>query len=190
MPILVTPPTPACSSSDLLEWNPTMDFVLLAERPDQLETVARWHHEAWGRPAGVGFDATLEKVRVCAGRDPLPSMILGLSGEGSVVGTVTLSRWELDIDPSFEFWLGGLYVDEARRGDGIGRALVSEGIRRAGALELSILHLQTEELGGGLYRKVGFRPVEVRHLDGYRALIMRLIVAEARGVAAVTSPSS
>ena len=75
--------------------------------------------------------------------------------------------------PDLEHWLGGVYVSEARRGEGVASLLVDDVMARARAKGVEALHLQTEELSGGLYRRHGFEPLEEVDHGNHRALVMR-----------------
>jgi GNAT superfamily N-acetyltransferase len=61
--------------------------------------------------------------------------------------------------PSFEGWVSDLFVDEAARGHGIGRALLDDVVARAraaGAAQLSLESGPAREAAHALYRSSGF----------------------------------
>lgn len=91
---------------------------------------------------------------------------------GEVLGAAELKIREMDIYPDYEFWLGGVYVDEPRRGRGVASALVREVLSRARAAGIERLYLQTEDLSGGLYRRHGFEPIEEVDYKGHRVVVM------------------
>jgi putative acetyltransferase len=66
---------------------------------------------------------------------------------------------ELDGKPAgfiglIEDFIGGLFVDPAAHGHGLGKALVLHAVALKGALELEVY--AENEMAGGFYRKLGF----------------------------------
>ena len=99
-------------------------------------------------------------------------MLVLATKQGQVIGAAELKVREMDIYPDKEFWLGGVYVEEAARGKGVASALVNEVLSRARALGIQHLYLQTAKLDGGLYAKHGFEPLEVIRYKGQQVLVM------------------
>ena len=157
-----------------------MELVLLADRPQAAEQVAAWHWRAWGQGDGLSRGEVLERVRAFIGRRTAPLMVLAVDG-GQVVGCAQLQRHEVAEYPDFELWLGGVFVAEQRRGEGVASALVGEVVDRARAAGVEALYLQTEELTGGLYRRHGFEPVEEVDRGHYRAVIMKAELGDRAG---------
>ncbi|WP_339858319.1 GNAT family N-acetyltransferase [Pseudohongiella acticola] len=149
-----------------------MEIEYLADRPDAIDLVARWYVEEWG---GSNSRLTLESVSrsltSSMNRDSLPLMLLAVE-QKRVVGAVELKIREMSIYPDKEHWLGGLYVDPACRGSGIGRQLIKRAIALASTLGVSMLYLQTERLDGGVYASLGWKPYEQVSNKGIDVLIM------------------
>ena len=149
-----------------------MEIEYLADRPDAIDLVACWYVEEWG---GSNSRLTLESVSrsltSSMNRDSLPLMLLAVE-QKRVVGAVELKIREMSIYPDKEHWLGGLYVDPARRGSGIGRQLIEHAIALASTLGISTLYLQTERLDGGVYASLGWKPYEQVNNKGIGVLIM------------------
>ncbi len=64
-------------------------------------------------------------------------------------------------------------------GPGIGSGLAAEIARLAPSCGVSTLHLQTERLDGGLYRRLGWRPLEPLRHHGLEVLVMEKYVGAA-----------
>lgn len=63
------------------------------------------------------------------------------------------------------FYVGHLGVNETKRGQGIGQALIANAQERAGKVRLPFLSLDVSEQNPGaerLYQRLGFKPVETR----------------------------
>ena len=91
----------------------------------------------------------------------------------AVAGVAALKLHEMeDVFPDREHWLGGVVVRREYRGRGIGSALVREVERVAAGRGVELLHLQTEDLDGGLYARLGWEPRERLTYRSYEALVM------------------
>ena len=62
--------------------------------------------------------------------------------------------------PSLTPWLAAVWVDEAKRRQGIAAALLDEGVRRAGALGVERLYLNSLPALQPFYTGLGWRIVE------------------------------
>jgi len=159
--------------SELTREMAPLDFVPLTERPDAIPQVARWWCDEWGLPQlHKSLDAYLSEL---ASLDPdkLPIHILALNGR-PVVGVATLKDQSAlqNLFPDFQYWLSGVYVPPALRGRGIATALCLKMVDIAKSRGVTRLHLMTEALDGGLYAKVGWKPVRQVHVDGLDLLVM------------------
>lgn len=149
-----------------------MEFLLLADEPLAVETVASWYFEQWCRESGrYTKEQVLAKVSAATNRTDPPLLILAkLNNE--LVGAAELKIREMEAYPDYEFWLGGVYVTSHARGYGVASALVNQALRRARAAGIKQLYLQTEDLTGGLYVRHGFVPVAKVESKGIDVLIM------------------
>lgn len=154
-----------------------MDFPLLADIPEAADTVAKWYFDEWASSvSGATIDKVKQKVAQSISRHTAPMVVLA-SEDGLVIGAAELKLHEMDIFPEYEYWLGGVYVDESRRGSGIGSLLVKQVIERAAKAQIDRLYLQTEALDGGIYTRLGFSPLEKVNYNGYDVLVMKTDIA-------------
>jgi GNAT superfamily N-acetyltransferase len=159
-------------------------FAPLFDRPDAIPVVARWWCDEWGLPRRhETLDAYMNEL---AGTEPgrLPVHLLALREDG-VVGVATLKdRSDLQVMfPGFQYWLSGVYVPLPLRGKGIATALSLQIVDIARTRGVSRLYLQTEALDGGLYAKLGWKPLERVRLGGPEQLVMVIDVRSAKGAA-------
>ncbi len=86
-----------------------------------------------------------------------------ISAAGDVVGFL---MWGVD-DEDGSCWLGGILVDEARQGGGVGRAAVVEALRmlreRAGSVGFALSYRPENTVAKALYASLGF--VETGEVD-------------------------
>lgn len=149
-----------------------MNFELLADRPESIELVSRWYYDEWGRmnpkttPEGL-----TQKLLLSMNRDRIPLILLAIDQQ-VVVGAVELKFREMAMYPDKEHWLGGLYVTPGYRGSGIGKQLVQQAVKLAHELGVKKLHLQTEQLDGGIYGRLGWRPAAQINNKGIDVLVM------------------
>ncbi|KIO35163.1 GNAT family N-acetyltransferase [Shewanella sp. cp20] len=152
-----------------------MEFCLLADDPSAADTVARWYYDQWCRASGRhSFQFVRENVSSATCRLGAPMIVLAKQ-KGELVGAAELKIREMEMFPEYEFWLGGVYVREQARGQGVASALVKEVLRQARRAGIAMLYLQTEDLSGGLYTQFGFRHLE--QVDS-KGVLVTVMVAE------------
>lgn len=158
---------------DVSEEGGRFDFVPLAERPDAVPQVARWWCDEWGLPQRhESLEAYLSELASLK-PDDLPFHLLAL-GEGNILGVATLKdRSALhELFPDSRHWLSGVYVPPSHRSRGIATALCLKMVEVAKTKGVGRLHLMTEAIDGGLYAKIGWRPLRQIHVEGVDLLVM------------------
>lgn len=153
-----------------------MNFCLLAERPEFVPTVVEWLFDEWGNPGrGDTLEGAIDRMRNRMSIDHFPVHVIALE-DNSVIAFAALKFPEMDLDGR-EHWLGSVYVAPAARGRGVASALVEEMIRRARAHDIKLLTLQTEQLDGGLYAKLGWTAFDQVQGSRTQVLLMELRLA-------------
>lgn len=149
-----------------------MELSLLADEPSAADTVATWYFNEWCKASGrYGKDHVLKNVSAATNRDKPPLVVLAKEA-GTLIGAAELKIREMDIYPQYEFWVGGVYVEQSQRGKGTASKLVVNVIERARSFGIEKLYLQTEDLNGGLYARHGFKPIEQADSKGVTVLVM------------------
>ena len=100
-----------------------------------------------------------ERLRAVAA-NPSAALFTAESG-GAVVGALTLVWY--DVPSGRKAWIEDVVVDAARRGAGIGGALVREALSQAaaaGVLRVMLTSSAARRAARALYRKVGFEEAE------------------------------
>jgi len=148
-----------------------VEFVYLADHPDHVPTVIRWWQTVWADRMGE-TDQSEKTLLDSLGKNELPIHVLAMV-DGEAVGTAALKDQELaDLYPDNNYWLGSVFVDEAWRGDKIASALTEHIADLARQRSLPHLYLQTINLSGGLYAKLGWQALEEFESHGERNLLM------------------
>lgn len=151
----------------------TVERILLSQNPALLPVVAAWYFTEWGRhmPGRTEADEC-QRLEVFLHDAALPLLLIALD-DGEPVGAVQLKFHERTERPERQHWLGGVYVRESHRGQGLAAVLVEDLMLRAAALGVRDVYLQTESDDGGLYRRLGWAPLEsVEHAGGFPVRIM------------------
>ena len=148
-------------------------FEFLADRPAALPLLARWYFGEWGQlnPA-TSTERIAAKLSESMNRDSIPLVMLAVMGD-EVIGSAELKYREMTIYPEKEHWLGGVFVVPEHRGKSVAAQLIDAVIDTARTLGVEVLHLQTERLDGGLYRKLGWQREEQVGHRGLEVLVMQ-----------------
>jgi len=150
-----------------------MKIEFLANRSDAIPIIGRWYNLEWGRRfQDETEEQSIEKLNQYLNTDRIPLILVATDGT-EILGAAQLKYREMkDIFPEKEHWLGGVFVAPEQRGCGIGEQLVQEIVILASSYGVCTLHLQSEQLDGGLYRKLGWLPVQQVDNHGIRVVVM------------------
>jgi GNAT superfamily N-acetyltransferase len=155
-----------------------MQFISLSEAPHLLPQVARWYFDTWGRHLpGMSLDDEQVRLEVYLQQDELPLLLLAIQDQ-QLVGAAQLKFHERTERPERLHWLGGVYVCQAQRGHGLAARLIEEVMSRGRGFGVRDVYLQTERDDGGLYRRLGWKPLEMQvHASGVPVRIMQRSVS-------------
>ncbi len=149
-----------------------MELQLLAENEQALPIVAEWYFMEWGYLKECNSLVRVkESLSDYLNTDKIPLLVLAAEA-GEILGAAQLKYREMTIYPDKEHWLGGVYVAKSHRGESIAEAIIARIISLAEQLGVSKLYLQTEHLDGGLYSRLGWKPIEKVTYRGLRVLVM------------------
>jgi len=130
------------------------DIGFLADDDRHFELFAAWLHAQWSVPRGESLENRRRSLRMMMRVDRLP-VALTAYWQGSPAGIVSLRRTDLQTRLRVGPWLSALYVDEAMRGRGIGRALVQATLTLAAWLDHPEVWLFTTDRGS-FYTELGW----------------------------------
>jgi GNAT superfamily N-acetyltransferase len=155
-----------------------MQFISLSEAPHLLPQVARWYFDTWGRHVpGMSLDDEQVRLEVFLQQDELPLLLLAMQDQ-QLVAAAQLKFHERTERPERLHWLGGVYVCELQRGHGLAARLIEEVMTRGRGFGVRDVYLQTERNDGGLYRRLGWKPLEMQvHVSGVPVRIMQRSVS-------------
>jgi GNAT superfamily N-acetyltransferase len=148
-----------------------MVITTLTEHPHHLPTIAEWYYEEWGRYTGMSLEDEVNRQQKYLHSDRLPLMLIAIEGD-QIAGATQLKFYEMGQYPDYEHWIGGVYVDTPFRNKGLASKLVREAYRIAGTFGVPALYLQTQNMTGGLYRKLGWEPIHETVSHGLDTLVM------------------
>jgi GNAT superfamily N-acetyltransferase len=154
------------------------DFAPLSECPDAILQVAHWWCDEWGLPERhKSMDAYVGELASLTPGE-LPFHLLAVD-ERKVLGVATLKdRSALqELFPDARHWVSGVYVPPERRHRGIATSLCLKLVEIARTRGIRRLHLVTEMLDGGLYAKIGWKPIGQVQVEGVDLLVMAREVA-------------
>jgi len=152
------------------------EFEYLADRPEDVPLVIDWWRTVWADRMGSDIELARDQLRNSLSKTNLPIHILATLA-GIPVGTAALKQHELtDVFPDYHYWLGSVFVKEDVRDGEIASEMSLHIVEMAKQLHLPHLYLQTLDLGGGLYSKLGWESVTVfTHMDEQALLMLRIL---------------
>ncbi|MCF6144865.1 hypothetical protein PMAG_a1764 [Pseudoalteromonas mariniglutinosa NCIMB 1770] len=155
-----------------------MDFIFLADKAHMKPVIAKWYFQQWGHLVeGSSVELFNNKLNDYLNRDSIPLVIMAVEGE-DVLGVAHLRYHEMTIYPDKEHWVGGVYIDTKHRSKGVASALVNHLESVAVSLGVTDIHLQTEKLDGGLYKQLGWQPIEQVNNRGVEVQVMTKHIAQ------------
>lgn len=149
----------------------------LAAHPQQVDTLARWHHEEWGAlMAPWSLDEARAELSGHLVSEPYPITFVGLGADGAPAGSISLIETDAPEFAQYTPWLASLYVLPALRGRGLGEALVRTLLAHAAGLRFERVHLFTPG-SMSLYRRCGFVATATLPLGGQTVTLMERALA-------------
>ena len=128
----------------------------LADHPSWMQTIATWHHEAFGHLApGKTLQDRWLTLQTTVQRDALPLCLVAHSGNGHLWGCASVFRRTLTHD-HLGPWLSAVYVAPPHRGRGIASALAERAAAECARLGFAELFLFTPR-NESLYRRLGWQ---------------------------------
>ena len=150
-----------------------MKIDYLAEHPDFIPTLSKWFLREWRDFYG---DQTWEVIAEIfyerLNRNRIPLSLIAFE-DGSPLGTISLLEESISTHRHLTPWLGGLYVHQDRRHQGIGKRLIEAGIDEAGKLGIEQLFIGIRK-AVDYYEKLGWKIIERTNYYGEDIIIMTL----------------
>jgi GNAT superfamily N-acetyltransferase len=148
-----------------------MHLAYLADYPEFIPTLARWHHAQWHYlDAGVSVEERAANFHAHLGRQQIPTTFVALEGS-TLLGSASLIAHDMDTHPDLTPWLACVYVAPAYRRRGIGTVLVQRVAQEAKALGVETLYLFTPDKRA-FYAHRGWAVLEQTPYRGYNVVVM------------------
>ncbi|HJS28045.1 MAG TPA: GNAT family N-acetyltransferase [Anaerolineales bacterium] len=148
-------------------------IALLADHPDLIPLVARWHYGEWSRGDSSGpFSLWVERIESRANQDRIPITYLAFV-DGVPTGTAMLIASDMDTHPELAPWLAGVFVLPEYRRRGIASALVRHAVGQAYLLGFPILYLYTNG-AERVYENLGWKTWRREEYEGRMVTVMEI----------------
>lgn len=164
-----------------------MRIDYLADYPNFIPALAKWHHQAWAylRPDD-SIEARASRIQGCCGYREIPTALIAFTGD-TLIGSAMLIAHDMDTHMDLSPWLAGVFVVPDHRRRGIGAALVGRIIDAATGLGAERLYLYTpstehfySRLGWSLLEHTSYRGAQVAVMS-YQCTANQPRVADATG---------
>ena len=121
--------------------NHDFEIAYLADHPDLVPLFASWICKEWGDQYCNGsVDQIAVELSKNMNKDRIPLTLVGLC-DSKAIGTASLNIKEMTTHQHLLHWLGGVYLTEQSRNQGIGTKLVERTTQEARKLKLGALYL-------------------------------------------------
>lgn len=148
-----------------------MTIAYLADHPEFISTLAKWHHEEWAylRP-GESLEGRTARLRKCCHHRQIPTVIVAFTAS-ILYGSAMLVANDMETRMEWSPWLAGVFVLREHRRGGIGTALVRRIVEEATGLGVQRLYLYTSS-AEHFYARQGWALIEHTNYRGADVAIM------------------
>jgi GNAT superfamily N-acetyltransferase len=148
-----------------------VQIELLADHPDWIPTIVRWHWDEWGHldPSGT-LERWTMRLAEKANRDQIPLTLVAVE-QGKPAGTALLVTHDMETRKDLSPWLAGVFVLPEQRSHGVGLRLVQEAEKKAHEMGIEKLYLYTRS-AVPFYEKLDWRELERCVYQGREVVIM------------------
>ena len=158
----------------------SLGIHLLADCPEHVPAIARWHFDEWG---ARDPDGSVEKWAVGlaerSGRESIPANFVALEN-GDLLGSAALVEYDMSTRTDLSPWLAGVFVAPEARRRGVATALCEHATAFARELGVPVLYLFTNG-AGPLYEGLGWSAIGREPYEGRPVTIMSLQLSRPPG---------
>ncbi len=153
-----------------------MRIEYLADYPDCLETLARWHHEEWHQlNPGDTIEERQARMRAHLAKRQIPTTFVAFEGD-TLLGSACLLADDMHQHRDLTPWLASVFVALGHREGGVGSALVQRVAEEARALGVETLYLYTPDRES-FYIRMGWAGLERTEYMGVKVVIMSITLS-------------
>ena len=147
-----------------------MRIINLAEAPEHIDTLAKWHHQQWhALNPGQTLAQRIQKMQGYLGGDFIPGTYVAF--DGRLLGSAAIVECDMDSRQDLSPWLASVYVDPPYRRQGIGSSLVRHVVEQARLHGINRLYLFTPDQVA-FYQQLGWQILEVAEYIQHPVTIM------------------
>ncbi len=150
----------------------TLTLGWLAEWPEAIPTLARWHVAEWRHLLPTWTEAEAARELATHRDRRVPTTVIARL-DGALAGSASLLLEDMPGTEAWSPWLASVYVAPGCRRRGIGGALVDRVVAEARLQRFPRLHLLTTE-AEAWYGRWGWRPLQRLTCAGQPAIVMGL----------------
>ena len=148
-----------------------MQILDLRDEPQQIPTLAEWHHQQW---ASLNPNGSLEK-RILKMQDYLsdelvPSTFIAKTTE--LLGSAAIVENDMETKPDLTPWLASVFVAPEYRRQGVGSQLVKHAMQKAKQAGIEAMYLFTPDQVN-FYQKLGWEVIANEEYRGHSVMVMR-----------------
>jgi GNAT superfamily N-acetyltransferase len=153
-----------------------LDIRPLTDKPEHLETLAKWHHAEWSylNPER-SFAERLEEMSLDLAGHTVPATYYA-EVDGVLAGSATILDDDMSTHPELGPWLASVFVAPEYRHRGIASVLVGKIMAHARQAKISKLYLYTPGQEA-LYEKLGWQTDRRENYNGTDVTIMSVALA-------------
>ena len=149
-----------------------MQILDLRDEPQQIPTLAKWHHQQW---ASLNPNGSLEK-RIIKMQDYLseecvPSTFIAKTSQ--LLGSAAIVDNDMETKPELTPWLASVFVAPEYRRQGIGSELVKHVMQKAKQAGIEAMYLFTPDQAN-FYQKLGWEVIANEEYRGHSVMVMRV----------------
>tara|TARA_B100000073_G_C23700927_1_gene560306 strand:- start:105 stop:575 length:471 start_codon:yes stop_codon:yes gene_type:complete len=149
-----------------------IEFELLFNNKELTKNFADLIYKNWShlRPDS-SYEDLLTRIRSKVSNNRIPIHIIAKNNNEFVAGLI-IKENEMTQFPDFKYWIGSVVVEPKYQNKKIATKLLNYSCELAKEKNINKLYLQTEYLNGGLYIKLGWKPVCRLEDKGDQVLVM------------------
>lgn len=150
-----------------------LEICELRDCPQWLNTLAQWHHRAWG--SGT-LEQRVERLQKHLDKSSVPTSFVAFQQQ-QPIASISLVHYQRLGEAAGSVWLANLFVEESRRCQGIANRLLEYAIGVAREWELPTLYLYATDQQA-YYQKRGWQVKRRGEFRGQPAAILYYSLAE------------
>jgi GNAT superfamily N-acetyltransferase len=152
--------------------NLKIDYLM--NHPNHIEQLAKWRTNEWGKYNNLlTYEYSIKSFKDHCNNNKLPLTYICLEN-AKPIGMVSLRKEELPEYRHLEPWIGGLFVDQPYRKNGVGSYLLAHVEKKTAALNYKFLHLFIFDLNLlSWYQHLGYEVLEHNIFNNYPIIVMR-----------------